>query len=134
MIFVDTSAWYAAYVPSDSKNRVVVASLHDSNEVVVTTNFVIDETITLLQCRGERHRALNFGRDLLVNKIARIEHVSVADFYNAYSTFVKYSDKAWSFTDCTSYVLMQRLAITKDVTLDHHFVQMPGIQVVDLGM
>ena len=33
-------------------------------------------------------------------------------------------DKKWSFTDCTSKVLMERLGIVEVFSFDHHFEQM----------
>jgi predicted nucleic acid-binding protein len=132
MIFVDTSAWYAAYVPSDPNNKSVLAELKRSTDPVVTSDFVIDETITLLQVRGERQRALQFGKDFLHDNRARVEFIDLKDLLDAYNVFARYHDKQWSFTDCTSYVVMKRLSIVKAMSLDHHFRQMPGIEVVEL--
>ena len=35
-----------------------------------------------------------------------------------------YDDKDFSFTDCTSFVMMRRLKIVDAFTADHHFEQM----------
>lgn len=37
-------------------------------------------------------------------------------------------DKEWSFTDCTSYVVMKQKGITEAFTLDRHFTQMGFVQ------
>jgi predicted nucleic acid-binding protein len=132
MIFVDTSAWFAAYVPTDPQHQAVSRRLRSETGPVITTDFVVDETMTLLLARRERQRAVNFGRDLLEQGVARLEILTLADLVNAYTVFCRYDDKAWSFTDCTSFVLMQRLRIVEAVALDDHFRQMPGITVVDL--
>jgi len=34
------------------------------------------------------------------------------------------TDKQWSFTDCSSYVVMNNQSITNVFTFDHHFAQM----------
>ena len=47
MIFVDTSAWFAAYVPSDPQHRAVREEIEAAPRLV-TTDYVIDETLTLL--------------------------------------------------------------------------------------
>ncbi|WP_233258721.1 PIN domain-containing protein [[Phormidium] sp. ETS-05] len=43
----------------------------------------------------------------------------------AWAIFEKFNpDKQWSFTDCTSYVVMQEQGITDVFTFDRHFSQM----------
>ena len=42
----------------------------------------------------------------------------------AWAIFKKHRDKAWSFTDCTSMAVMQRLDVTTAFALDEHFEQM----------
>jgi len=37
--------------------------------------------------------------------------------------FFKWQDKAFSFTDCTSFVVMRELKIKKALTADHHFIE-----------
>ncbi len=37
--------------------------------------------------------------------------------------FRRYQDKQWSFTDCTSKVLIERLGIAEAFAFDHHFEQ-----------
>jgi predicted nucleic acid-binding protein len=133
MIFVDTSAWYAAYVPSDGNQERVAELLTMEDDVVVTTDFVVDETITLLLARGERRRAVKFGEDLLRTEICRLELVTLADLSLAYDLICRFDDKHWSFTDCTSFVVMRRLPNARALTLDNDFRQMPGIVVVELN-
>jgi hypothetical protein len=44
-------------------------------------------------------------------------------------TTAQYSDKDWSYTDCSCLAVMRRLGIEQALTTDHHFRQM-GITVV----
>ena len=37
--------------------------------------------------------------------------------------FFRYRDKDFSFTDCTSFILMRELKLREALTTDHHFVQ-----------
>jgi uncharacterized protein len=132
MRFVDTSAWYAAYVPADSNHAAVRESLFAEGSSLITSDFVLDETITLLtllSARNERRRAVQFGRELLIKGIARLEIVTLMDIRAAYDILVLYRDKQWSFTDFTSLIVMQRLSIREAVSLDRDFHQMPEINV-----
>ncbi|MFO0791993.1 MAG: PIN domain-containing protein [Pirellulales bacterium] len=132
MIFIDSSAWYAAYVPSDPHHESVLKFVRSNARPIITSNFIVDETITLLLARRERRRAIQFGNDVLVNKTVRLESVTVADLLEAYNILVRFSDKLWSFTDCTSYAVMRRLGINTALALDADFQQMPGVAALHL--
>ena len=55
-----------------------------------------------------------------------------ADERAAWSLFEKRPDKSYSFTDCTSFVLMRRERIGAAVALDQHFTQ-EGFVVAPAG-
>lgn len=61
MIFVDTGAWYASLVPTDPDHTRAAQWLAKNDLPLLTTDYVIDETLTLLRARGERKRALALG-------------------------------------------------------------------------
>lgn len=61
MIFVDTGAWYASLVPTDPEHEKAVQWLAANHSPLLTTDYVIDETLTLVRARGERQRALLLG-------------------------------------------------------------------------
>ena len=61
MIFVDTGAWFAAFVPNDSDHAAAAAWLEQNVEPLVTTDYVLDELLTLMKRRGEFSRALQLG-------------------------------------------------------------------------
>ena len=48
---------------------------------------------------------------------------------NAWRILKKYGDKDFSFTDCTSFALMEQEAISTAFTFDKHFSQY-GFQMV----
>ena len=130
MIFVDTGAWYASLVPTDSDHSRAVQWLTANRSPLLTTDYVIDETLTLLRVRGERKRALLLGDKFFHDGIAEIHKITSADLMLAWETFELFDDKNWSFTDCTSKVVMERLNITTAFAFDHHFHQFGTIQVL----
>jgi predicted nucleic acid-binding protein len=132
MTFVDTSAWYAAYMPSDPQHRAVQKVLAAPTRLI-TTDYVLDETLTLLKARGHAERALRFGPRVLDGRAAQLEYVSPKDVEQAWVVFTTYRDKDWSFTDCTSFIVMKRLGLVEAIALDQHFRQMPGVSVLPIA-
>ena len=130
MIFVDTGAWYASLVPTDPDHPKAVKWLTANHSPLLTTDYVVDETLTLLRMRGERKRALLLGARFFRNSLAEIHKVTAADLNRAWETFEKFNDKNWSFTDCTSKVVMEQLEIEIAFAFDHHFHQFGTVQVV----
>jgi predicted nucleic acid-binding protein len=129
MIFVDTSAWFAAQVPSDPHHRAVQGALQGAVRLV-TTDYRLDETLTLLKARGHVALACQFGAQLLEGRAARLEYLTAEDVQQAWMIFSTYRDKLWNFTDCSSLAVMKRIGIEAAITLDGHFSQMAGISVV----
>lgn len=130
MIFVDTSAWYAVWVPSDDYATMARAWFDTKTEPLVTTDYVVDELLTLMRSRGANSTALTIGQRLWSGRYARIEYITHNDVAAAWDVFRRYDDKRWSFTDCTSRVVMERLGITTAFAFDDHFRQFQSVTVV----
>ena len=130
MIFVDTGAWYASLVPTDPDHVTAVQWLSGNHSPLLTTDYIIDETLTLLRARGERKRALVLGARFFHHGLADIHKITSTDLTLAWTTFEQFDDKNWSFTDCTSKVVMEQLSINVAFAFDHHFHQFGTIQVV----
>jgi predicted nucleic acid-binding protein len=130
MIFVDTGAWYASLVPTDPDHSRASQWLAANRSPLLTTDYVIDETLTLLRVRGERKRALLLGARFFQNGLSEIHKITASDLTLAWDTFARFDDKSWSFTDCTSKVVMEHLGIKVAFAFDHHFQQFGTVQVV----
>jgi uncharacterized protein len=44
-------------------------------------------------------------------------------FAEAWRLYSERLDKEWSFTDCTSFIVMSRMGLADAFTSDHHFEQ-----------
>lgn len=130
MIFVDTSAWFAAFVPTDSDASRAQRWFSSNREPLVTTDYIVDELLTLLRSRGEARRALHLGQKIWDGRYAKLHYVTPVDLAEAWDVFRNYDDKAWSFTDCTSRVVMARLGVTTAFAFDDHFRQFDSVVVV----
>ncbi len=130
MVFVDTGAWFALHVPSDPNHRRAVEWLRSNRQSLVTTDYVVDETLTLLCMRRESRRAIEVGRLLLESGLIRNHHVSQDDFRRAWDLFQRNHAAGWSFTDCASKVVLDQLAIRTAFAFDDHFRQFGTVEVV----
>ena len=107
MIFVDTGAWYAASVPNDPDRPAAAAFLSSNRERLATSEYIVDEVVTLLRARGENERAIDLGQELLFGKSCKLIWVQASDVRRAWDVFTRFDDKQWSFTDCISRVVME---------------------------
>jgi uncharacterized protein len=123
MIFVDTSIWYAAYIEEEPDYDQAKALIDAPGERLVTTDYVIDELLTLLVARRHRPVAKTLGRLLWSEAVCRIIWVERSDVKAAWQIFDSFDDKEWSFTDCVSYAVMKRFGIVAAYALDDHFKQ-----------
>jgi uncharacterized protein len=127
MIFVDTSAWYAAEVEDDINHQnarnFLVQLAQGKHGVAITTDYVLDETLTLLRSRRGLTDAVTFIDKIRRSKSIRLFWIGEGVFEKALGIFRKRNDVAWSFTDCTSFALMNDLSITEAFAFDGHFEQ-----------
>lgn len=130
MIFVDTGAWLAASVPSDANHPAASHWLTGNAEPLLTTDYVVDETLTLLRARGERTRSLLLGEKFFNGHLAEIYVLTEADTVLAWEVFKGFNDKDWSFTDCASKVVIERFGVRQAFAFDHHFKQFGSVRVV----
>jgi uncharacterized protein len=130
MIFVDTGAWFAAAVPSDPDHSAASQWLAGNTEPLLTTDYVVDETLTLLRARGERTRALLLGERFFGGRLAELHTLDETDIALAWEVFKRFDDKDWSFTDCASKVVIERLGIQQAFAFDNHFRQFGVVRIV----
>jgi len=122
-VFVDTGAWFAYINASDPDHQRVRQFLDKYPGRLGTSTYVFDETVTLTQARLGHRKALAVGRTLLDPTVVEMIHVTPSDERAAWNLFEKRPGKSYSFTDCTSFVVMRRQKIRRAVTLDDHFSQ-----------
>ena len=126
-VFVDTGAWFAYFVQRDPDHSSARNWVSANESFLVTSDYVLDELFTLLKIRESHLVAVAAGRVLLGEKICQITKVTPDDFTHAWSIFAQFGDKGWSFTDCTSRVIMERLHISTAFSFDKHFEQFGSI-------
>ena len=125
-VFADTSALYAFVDKNDANHvaaREAVTRLARAGRRIVATDYIITEAINLANARGGAAVAIRV-LDLIEQSAGiRVEWIGVDRFDAAKAFFRKHSDHGYSFTDCTSFVVMRELRLTEALTTDHHFVE-----------
>lgn len=130
MILVDTGAWFALLVDSDPLHQRALAWMDANYEALALTDYILDETLTLLRARGEKSQALRFGREILEEHAAELLYLNAEEIEAAWDVFRIYHDKEWSFTDCTSKVLMEARGVQTAFAFDQHFRQFGAFTIV----
>ena len=124
MIFVDTGAFLARYLSRDEHHEKATRpwkTLVRRNWKCYTSNFVLDETFTLLARRSSYSFAAERARTLYSSKALEILRPTSEDEHDALLRFEKYADQEVSFTDCISFVLMKRRRLGRAFAFDRHF-------------
>jgi len=122
-ILVDTSAYYALADRSDQHHAAAVGFVQANDRPLVTTDLIVIETLNLVQARLGPPPAIALGKRLFAPATTTMLKVAESDLAQAWRLFQRYRDKAFSFTDCTTFALMGRLDMSTAFAFDIHFRQ-----------
>ena len=134
MIFLDTGFLFALVSKRDAHHRRVVEVFRTFKDLrladhLQTTNHVIAETITLTRKIGHKE-SVRLGEQLYGEKLARIHWTSPDEERAAFDYLKRYQDQTYSFVDCLSFIVMEKLGIREALAVDsdftHRFVARPG--------
>jgi predicted nucleic acid-binding protein len=121
-VFVDTSALYAFMVRTEERHADCVRALRaavDSGRVLRTTNYVVIETVALLQ-----HRlGLEPVRDLVdsVVPLLEVHWVDEPLHRRAMSRLLRSDKRRLSLVDCVSFEFMLSQGLREAIALDEDF-------------
>lgn len=130
-VFIDTSFFKALIDEKDEfhkQAKVILEKLHKENATLITSNYTLDESFTLIRIKCGLAMVTQF-RDYLAlsSQVIKVIRTTVADEANAWEWFLKDWGKL-SFTDCVSFAILHRVKVKKVATFDIHF-QKAGFQV-----
>ena len=130
MIFVDSGAWIAFSHPRDQYHDTAVAiynNLMQQDAQFLTTDYVIDETVTRLRYDFSHSGAVEFFDfiESIKNRgILTVIEIDSALFQEAERLFRQYNTAELSFTDCTSFAVCRMHNISEAFAFDQHFPMM----------
>lgn len=123
LVFVDAGPLYARVDRSDTYHRAALdrfGHLAEQACSVMTTSLVVGEVFALLQRKLGHPLALRWLATLTRSNIGvtwPVSHLQSA----ATHILQQFPDQDFSFTDAVSFGLMQRNAIRRYLSFDHHF-------------
>ena len=129
-IFVDTWGWLAFGHRRDAHHAAIkdlMAACVSNRAPIHTSNYVLDELITLLFRRETYEESVRFLEVLFADAkrgALQIQRVTAARFQAALDLRKRFRDKPdISFTDLTSMAIIRELEIKAVLTEDKHFRQ-----------
>ncbi len=124
--FADTSYWIALLNPRDELHETALAaSRSNSFEQILTSEMVLAEFLNSFSDRGTvlRRAAVKVVEALRSNRAVVIVPQSAEQFEQSLRRYKSMADKSWSFTDCASFLVMEKEGIRAALTHDRHFMQ-----------
>jgi uncharacterized protein len=124
VIFIDTGAFIARFLTGDERHSVgskLWKQMQESKDICITSNFVLDETLTYLARRSSYTFSAHVARHLFLSDTLVIVRPTPEDELEAVGFFEKYADQEVSFTDCISFALMRKRRIQNVFSFDRHF-------------
>ncbi len=122
--FVDTSALVALFDRKDGNHlraKAVLERIRTDRTRMLITDYIFDECITTVLSAVGHEAAVTVGEFILNSKIVEITWLDDSVKLKAWAFFKQHSDKLFSFTDCTSFILMKELRVGKYFSFDSDF-------------
>jgi predicted nucleic acid-binding protein len=119
-VFVDTWAWFAAVFEKDAHHPRAIQIL-DEQPDLVTTDHILVETWLLLKSRFNQAAAEAFCQRIL-DGWCRVEIASYEDLRAAETIRSTFGDQRFSLVDRTSFIVTERLGLSRAVAFDDDFV------------
>jgi predicted nucleic acid-binding protein len=112
-VLVDTAGFLALWDAADERHKRAVhrqAELAAGGRRFLTSDYIVDETVTLLLVRHSHSAAADFLQTITASERLQLHWVSPSVSCRC-AFFARHHDKEWSFTDCVSFTLMPSSAL-----------------------
>lgn len=125
-VFVDTGGWVALRYGRDQyhgRARSILRRLRADGVGLVTTEWVLAESVTLLKARGAVEHALALGDAIQAGRLGHLLESTPERRRRAWDLFVRYRDRRVSWVDCASFAVMEEIGLTQFFGFDDDFVR-----------
>ncbi len=125
-VFIDTSLFVSLFEEDDDRHDEAMRLFQDAMAQkirVVISDYIFDECITTVNSRAHHDIAVKAGNYMLSSNVIELIWLDQELKLKAWEYFTAHADKGYSFTDCTSFVLMKEIKLTQYMAFDKHFEQ-----------
>ena len=122
-VFADTAYFIALLNGKDTAHELALNYARQRFREIVVTDFVMLELADGFSRPPDRGDFLTMDAHVRRTTTYTVVPVSRELLQRGRELFAARPDKAWSLTDCTSFVIMQEHGLTDALTTDHHFTQ-----------
>ena len=132
-VFIDTGAFCALTIPKDEHNqkaKSIQKQLKDRHAILYSSDYVLDEVYTLLKTRASHTTSVKFMDELQKISII-ILRITQGIEESAKAIFRQFEDRKLSFTDCSSFALINNCGIDAVFAFDEHFRYHPYTHPVE---
>ena len=132
-VFIDTGAFCALTIPKDEHNqkaKSINKQLKNRKGILYTSDYVLDEVYTLLKTRASHTTSVKFMDELQKISII-ILRITQGIEESAKAIFRQFEDRKLSFTDCSSFALINNCGIDAVFAFDEHFRYHPYTHPVE---
>ncbi len=124
--FLDTGAFFAYFIEKDPAHPAMLTRVQElirEGHSLLYTDYVFSELLTLVRVRAGSAVSANVGKGVSESEYFTLHNITLADRARAWEIFSTQLDKDYSFTDCTSFAIMERLGVQNALATDRHFTQ-----------
>ena len=122
-VFADTSFYLALFSEGDAWHGRARRWSRENSRPLILTDFVVLELGSALSQGDARRLFVELVDSLDADTASEIVPASHELVERGLRFFADRPDKAWSLTDCISFVVMRERGLTEAVGTDHHFEQ-----------
>ena len=130
MILIDTNFFVALFNSRDKNHqraKVLLKELRNASwGSRIITDYVIDETVTMLWVQTHSKKLVNdfYNKIVLNKKFSKIEKATSDDIdktWELWNKYAEYPKRPLSFTDCSIVAIIERMQIANVLTFDSEF-------------
>ncbi len=122
-VFADTFYFLALLNPDDRQHGQAVARSEKLRGTIWTTEWVLTEVADAFAGSRMRSEVAGFIESLPQLGNTRVVEANTFTFHDGVRLYAERPDKAWSLTDCISFVVMKDHDLRDALTGDRHFAQ-----------